>query len=181
MPQAQAELKAEYRLRRWLEHNCDPGADKNDGFASFGQRLVQNPLGVAESPRNIILRHDSASNLIRHKYDGTREFGHAQRQALRRGRDIVITQHKIAEPKCRAVDHHDPVFAGFAPKGLDERDGLFEDGPLPTPSRHVALYPQCHFGVTRFGGRDQDRLKTARFGEPLSVTAFARPRAAEDE
>jgi hypothetical protein len=154
----EAELKAEYWFRRRLEHKRDPGVDKDDGRASFGQRLVQNPLGVAESPRNIILRHDSTSNLIRHKYDRAGESGHAQRQALRRGHDIVIAQHKIAEPKCRAVDHHDPVFAGFAPKCLDEGDGLFDDDPLPTPSCHVAFYPHCHFGVTRLCSRDQDRL-----------------------
>jgi hypothetical protein len=63
--------ESKIELRRGLEAERDPGVDQNDRLASLRQRLVEETLGVPERACERILRHDSATYLIRNEDNRT--------------------------------------------------------------------------------------------------------------
>jgi hypothetical protein len=52
-------------LARGFEAERDPGADQDDRLASLRQSLVEQTLGVPERAGKRVLRHDSATYLVR--------------------------------------------------------------------------------------------------------------------
>ena len=62
---ARAPSETKIGLGRGFEAERNPGVDRNDRLASLGQRLVEQTLGVPERAGKRILRHDSATYLIR--------------------------------------------------------------------------------------------------------------------
>jgi hypothetical protein len=168
-------------LRRRFEAQGDPRADEDDGLARLPQSLVQQALRVAERARQGIVGHDPTPDLVRDEDHRTLKVTDGSREILRCARRIEAAQKKVAEPKRHAIDDDNAILAGLAPDSRGQRDRFFHQCPARVPRGGMAGDAPGHLSVAWLRRRDQDRMATRDFREPLRIAAFARPRAAEDE
>ena len=78
--------------------------NENDAAGACRDPLIEQALGIAETARQCIVRHDPGPDFIADKHERRLVRKHGRFEPLDFGVDVAVGQHDVREPQRQAVD-----------------------------------------------------------------------------